>query len=248
MEQFLFLLFLTLLGSIFGLIGGLAFLYIKGWSEWLLKYSTPFAAGVLLTVAIVGLLPEAVDSFGEGAYLITLVSFLTAFLFESLFFSIHHHDDEDTKDTIKGSVPLVIVGDTIHNFIDGAAIGASFATLPGLGLITAVSTFLHEVPHEIGDFGILLHAGWSKKSIILVNTISALVTIIGAFFVFFIFNDGSLLGVMLAIATGIFLYLGASDFLPNIHRHHINPIKSLIVLLIGVAIMIVTLKIVPHSH
>ena len=104
---------------------------------------------------------------------------------------------------------MVMAGDTIHNFVDGVAIGASFVVSPVLGAITAFSTFLHEVPHEIGDFGILLKAGWRRRNILLTNIISALATLIGAFLVYLMPVGDHILGVFIAIAAGLFLYLGA---------------------------------------
>ncbi|MCA9373437.1 ZIP family metal transporter, partial [Candidatus Woesebacteria bacterium] len=173
MSSLFTLISLVLFGSVFALIGGIAFLSLPRWSDLLARYSVPFAGGVLLTVALIGLLPESVELIGDTTFTITLVTFLIIYVFENLFFSLHHHDDEDEHHHIaKRSAWFVMVGDTIHNFIDGVAIAAAFSITPGLGALTAVSTFLHEVPHEIGDFGVLLKAHWSKRSIIATNVIS----------------------------------------------------------------------------
>jgi zinc and cadmium transporter len=142
---------------------------------------------------------------------------------------------------------LVIVGDTIHNFIDGVAIAASFLINPGLGLITAVSTFLHEVPHEIGDFGILLKAGWQRSHIFLVNLISASFSILGAILVVFVIPSEYLLGLLLAVAAGLFLYLGSSDFLPHADEG-LTKNKAMASLLVGTTIMLSVFWLIPHSH
>lgn len=232
-----------------GLVGGLFLLFNKKWSKTLEVYSVPFAAGVLITVSILGLLPEAIELAGEKALFVILLSFFGAYLFENLLLRIHHHGESNhSHHNYKSATSLVVIGDTIHNLIDGVAIGASFMISPGLGFITAFSTFLHEVPHEIGDFGILLKAGWEKKNIILVNLFSAAVTVIGAFSVVFVPVNEVLLGLLLSVSAGIFLYLGSVDFLPHATEGFASKPKSLVPLITGVLAMIFTLMAVPHGH
>lgn len=245
----LYLFLQALLGSIIALFGGVVFLFNRKLSSVLEKYSVPFAAGVLVTVSLLGLIPEAEHEIGEISHWIVLGSFLGVYLFEHIFFGIHHHGDGDDHHQIKdSSVGLVIFGDTIHNFIDGVAIGASFMIDPNLGLITAFSTFLHEVPHEIGDFGILLKAGWKNTKILIINIISSLMTIVGAFVVY-MFNQSDVLnGSLMAVSAGVFLYLGASDFLPKIREQKLHKLKSILPLILGSGVIILTLLLIPHSH
>ena len=248
MNEVLNLFLLALLGSIIALFGGVVFLYNRTLSSILEKYSVPFAAGVLVTVSILGLIPESEHEIGELTYWIVLVSFIAVYVFEHLFFGIHHHGDGDDHHEIKdSSVGLVIFGDTIHNFIDGVAIAASFMISPNLGLVTAFSTFLHEVPHEIGDFGILLKAGWKNKKILVVNIISSLMTVVGAFVVYFFSQSKGLNGSLMAVSAGVFLYLGASDFLPKIREQKLHKLKSILPLILGSAIIILTLLLIPHE-
>lgn len=248
MSDVLQVLGLAFLGSVIALLGGIVFLYSKSWSRILEKYSIPFAAGVLLTVSLLGLLPEAEHSIGELAYILVLGAFLSAYLFEQFIFGLHHHDDgRKHRVDYASSIPLVLIGDTIHNFVDGIAIASSFFVSPGLGLITAISTFLHEVPHEIGDFGILLRAGWQKKKIIIVNFLSASTTVIGAVFVLIFSQNQALIGFFLSIAAGLFLYLGASDFLPHIHEVEDRPVKSVLAMFTGVIMMVIILTVIPHT-
>lgn len=248
------LLLYSLIGSVLALIGGLIFLYSKKLSDSLAKNSIPFAAGVLITVSLIGLLPEASHLIGDQAFLWVLGSFLIMYLFEHLVFGLHHHTHdckhEHGHDSVHhhATVPMVLVGDTIHNFIDGIAIGVTFLVSPGLGLATAISTLLHEIPHEIGDFGILLQNGWKKINIIIVNLISGSFTIFGAFLVYYYPVSDNILGILMAISAGIFLYLGATDFLPQIDVIRENKQKALIPLLFGVAVMYATLIAVPHDH
>ena len=242
------LLLLALLGSVIALVGGVVFLYKKAWSRFLERHSVPFAAGVLITVSLVGLLPEALEIIGTDSLMIVLVTFFGAYLFEHIFFGIHHHGEHRHGRDYKASVPLVLVGDTIHNFIDGVAIGASYLVAPGLGFITALSTFLHEVPHEIGDFGILLKVGWSRTKILTANIISASATVVGAFALLLFSENEPLIGALLAVSAGVFLYLGASDFLPNIAQGYPSKLKAVLPLAIGIAVMLGTLMAVPHAH
>lgn len=245
MPPSLYLLILALIGSFVALIGGIVFLFSKRWSDILGKYAVPFAAGVLITVSLIGLLPEATEMIGEEALIVVLAAIMASYIFEITVGDLHHHEHQ--KKTAKASVPLVILGDTIHNFIDGVAIGATFGVNPALGLVTAISTFLHEVPHEIGDFGILLKAGFSRKKVLLVNIFSALMTVPGAFLVYYLAVGDEFEGTLLAIAAGIFMYLGMSDFLPRADKD-IPKYKSLLALLLGVATMYLIFVLTPHAH
>ncbi len=239
---------LSLLGGVAGIVVASLFLKIKSWSHALTKYSTPFAAGVLLTVSFLGLLPEAVHMIGEQAFLLVFVSFIGSYLFENFIFDLHHHHDDDHAHGHRHSSSfLVIVGDTVHNFIDGIAIAATYLINPGLGLATAVSSLLHEIPHEIGDFGILLKNGFSKKKVFWLNFLSSLSTVVGAVYVYYYAVGETTQGVLMAIATGMFVYLGASDFLPKANKG-VDRFKSVGLLLLGVVLMYITLALVPHSH
>lgn len=255
MTDLLQMLGLSLFGGVLGLTGGLVLLYNKKWSVILEKNAIPYAAGVLITVSILGLLPEAVEFLDETAYWLVLLSFFAAFFIEKLLVSLHHHGGEhhhhhedDEISEKKATIWFVLLGDTIHNFIDGAAIGASFLINPGLGALTAFSTFLHEVPHEIGDFGVLLRAGWAKKNIIIANIVSALITVVGTFSVLFFAENEQLLGGLMAVSAGVFLYLGAIDFLPHVVTAKSSKRSSLLPLLLGIITMMVTIYFTPHTH
>jgi zinc and cadmium transporter len=222
------------------------------------KYGVPFAAGTMIVTALIGLLPEAMHSIGPSSLAVFTFSFLLLYVLEKLFIKFHHHshshsEESQTKKTIKSSVPIVLVGDTLHNFIDGVAIAVSYAINPGLAVITAISTFLHEVPHEIGDFSILLKAGFSKRKVLIINVLSALVSILGAMIVSFIAPSEVVIGNLLAITAGIFFYLGVVDFLPHaFDSEHNSSFKSkfkvVASVLAGSVIMALSLMLVPHGH
>lgn len=250
MNDLVNILILAFVGSIAGLIGGVILIVKESWARTLCKYAIPFAAGVLLSVSILHLIPEAHHEMGDGAFLIVLLAFLSSFLFEQFFAHLHHH--EDRKHTmLKTAVPLVVFGDTIHNFIDGVAIAAAYLTDPVFGVVIALATFLHETPHEIGDFGLLMKAGWGKGKTFAANLFSAAFTFPGALFVFiYAQNAHDKIGILLAVSAGIFLFLGASDFLPEVEeeeRKHPSW-KYLAPLFIGVALMYLMTLIVPEHH
>lgn len=238
-SRLLIVLALLFLGSIAGLIGGVAFLVKKGWAQALSYLAVPFAAGVLLAVSLLHLLPEAVAAVGEAGYVIVLGALLFSFFFEQFFAQLHHHEHRAGA-RLKTPVPLVILGDTIHNFIDGTAIVAAYLTDPFFGLVVTLATFLHETPHEIGDFGVLMASGWSRGKTFLANLFSALFTFPGGLLVFFLVREADeTIGVLLAISAGVFLYLGASDFLPEVGEKQEEGFawKKFALLLFGVGIM-----------
>lgn len=212
---------LATLGSLAGLVGGLILLSRRGWAQALSVHAIPFAAGVMLTVSFLDVLPEAIEeSSVDTVFPIVLTVMVVAFFFEQFFMHLHHHS-EHKRTTLRSSLPLVVAGDTVHNFIDGLAIAAAFLASPTLGIFVAIATFLHEIPHEMGDFGLMIAGGWDRRKIILTNILSALSTYLGATLVvvFFASADG-FLGPLLAIAGGLFLYIGASDLLPEVKEEY----------------------------
>lgn len=224
-----FIILFTLIGSVFSLIGGV-FLLIK--EKKTLKYShflAAFAAGTLLGTVFFDLLPEAVhesENLKElgievNIFLFTLLGLLGFFLLERFIHWFHHHQHEYEAEPVKPTVPLIIIGDSVHNFIDGVVIAATFLVSIPLGIITTLAVAAHEIPQEIGDFGILLHKGLGRKKVILVNLLSALTAIIGALITFWIGESVEpSLPILLAITAGFFIYIAASDLIPEIHHEN----------------------------
>ncbi|OGM28053.1 hypothetical protein A2962_05555 [Candidatus Woesebacteria bacterium RIFCSPLOWO2_01_FULL_39_61] len=222
MNSISLLLIFAFIGSVAGLIGGAVLLFNKEWAKALASVSVPLAAGILLALSLLDLLPEAVEEVGETAFSVILVVFVVLFLIERFFFYLHHHQETGEKHAghshVQGEeiVPLIIFGDTIHNFLDGVVIGASFLVNPSLALVVSLSTFLHETPHEIADFGILLAKGWSRKRAFWVNLFSSLATFPGALLAYFYAERTEKgVGILLALAAGFFLYVATTDFLPE---------------------------------
>lgn len=251
-NSFVSLFFLAFIGSVAGLIGGIILLFRRKWARKLSSIAVPFAAGVLLAVSLLDLLPESVEHIESAAFNVVLIVFVLLFLFERFIFFLHHHEEGTRKERVGGTIPMVIFGDTIHNFLDGVAIAASFLVNPSLGFIVALSTFLHETPHEIADFGILLANGWSRQKVFAANLFSALATFPGAFLTFYYAEKVEAgVGILLAVAAGLFLYIAATDFIPEAEHAPREALgRQALFLIIGILAIVALGFLFPeiHSH
>lgn len=253
--DFMIVLFWTLIGSVFSLIGGIALVGNKILREKAIRYGMPFGAGALLAAAFLGVLPEAIEGSGVHiAMVYALGGFLGFFVLERLLSWFHHHESHH-HDAAHGKRNethqwLVIIGDTLHNAIDGVAIGAAFLVNPAAGIGAALAVAAHEIPQEIGDFSILLGKGMKPRKVIIVNLLSAFATVVTAMLTYLLgglaeFNPAPLL----AIAAGFFVYIAASDIIPDIHeksRREGNVQAA--ILLVGVAVLALVIQLTPHSH
>lgn len=209
----------SLIGGVFSLIGGFLLLANRHRTQTLLKYITPFAAGALLAAAFMDILAEAAhEGVIDQALNWTLIGILVFFLLERFLRWFHHHHDHDGDDA-EATIPLIVIGDTIHNFIDGIAIAAAFLIDVPTGIITTLAVAAHEIPQELGDFGLLLDKGMKPINVIKVNIVSALATTASAV-LFYQFNDTLNLpfGVLLGLVAGFFIYIAVSDIIPSIHK------------------------------
>jgi len=201
--------------SLISLIGAVLLI----WNKSVDKFSSRlvgFAAGVMLTTAFIDLLPEALENNKTAnIYLYGLLGIVVFFLIETLVVWLHHHDEIYPKP----SSYLILFGDGLHNFFDGLTIAAAFLTNPGLGLVTTLAISAHEIPHEIADFSILIHAGIKKTRALFYNFISALTAVFGAVLGFFFLNKfDKIIPSALMFSAGIFIYIACSDLIPDIHR------------------------------
>lgn len=225
-----YIIVFTLIGSVFSLIGGLFLLFKE---KQTLKYShflAAFAAGTLLGTVFFDLFPEAVEEaehitkeFGveTNVFLWTLLGILGFFLLERFVHWFHHHQTEYADEPVKPTVPLVIIGDSVHNFIDGVVIAATFLVSIPLGIVTTLAVAAHEIPQEIGDFGILLHKGLKRKKVLLVNIGSAFTAVAGALITFWIGERiEPSIPILLSTTAGFFIYIAASDLIPEIHHEN----------------------------
>ena len=206
-----------------------------------LLFLVALSAGTLMGGAFLHLLPEAVENLSPQILFSTvLVSFILFFLIEKIFHWRHCHKGECDTHTF-GSMNLV--GDAIHNFIDGLIIAAAFASGTGLGIATSLAVALHEIPQEIGDFGVLLHAGFNRKKALLANFAVASTSLLGVLIGFYISDHvDNLIVYLIPFAAGGFIYIAASDLMPEI-RKETNLKKSLVsfgTFILGVSIMYFT--------
>lgn len=255
--ELLTVIFWSTVGSLFSLVGGILLVSNPVLRARAANYGLPFGAGALLAAAFLGVLPEAIEgSDAHQALAYALGGFLGFFLLERLlgwFHSHSQHDHAHNRADSSGNYAkqgLVIVGDTLHNAIDGVAIGAAFLVNPAAGIGTAIAVTAHELPQEIGDFGILLGRGMRPRNVVLVNLFSALATVVTATLTFLLGSTYQINPApLLAVAAGFFLYVAASDIVPEIHerpRRQAN--QQAAILFVGVVVITLVLSLMPHSH
>lgn len=199
-------------------------------NDWLFAL-TAFAAGTLLGAAFLDLLPEALESAeGAGTGAIAVFAYVLTGLL--VFYSIerfilwHHHHHRELKGEegrhhkeVHAFTYLNLIGDGVHNFLDGTIIAASFLTSVPLGIATTVAIAMHEIPQEIGDFALLIYGGLTRVRALLFNFLSALAAVVGAVAGYFYLN--SLAGAtlfLLAFASGGFIYIASTDLIPELHK------------------------------
>ncbi len=236
--MFIQIIIASLIGSVFALIGGVLLLIKEDFARKFSLTLVSFAVGSLLGAAFFGLLPEALESAESGlVFPFVVLGIFAFFLFEKLLKWYHCHDQEVCEvHTFSSSV---LLGDAIHNFIDGIVIALSFSLGTHVGIATTIAVFFHEVPQEIGDFGILLHAGYAKKKILLYNFFTAITTPIGAIIGYFAlpFISG-FLPYLIAFAAGSFIYIAISDLMPELRHKTKGPdIAHLLAMVIGIMLV-----------
>ena len=188
-------------------------------SQYLIKLGTPFAAGVLLIAAFRDLIPHGIDEKGSVVLNATLVAILFFFLIEKGFKNFHHHHEEDlVKNRSKSQGWLFLIGDFFHNAVDGIALGSAFLINPGTGFIATIALIAHDIPLEVGEFGLQLKSGFTKRQIIRRNLYASSILLISAIFAF---QFGSIidlpLGYIYGGIAGFFIYIALSDIVPTIH-------------------------------
>ncbi|MBA2548057.1 MAG: ZIP family metal transporter [Burkholderiaceae bacterium] len=190
----------------------------------------PVSAGLLLATAITHLLPEAFNSDADPFKLgwVILIGILGLFVLEKLALIHHthhhegdlhlHHHGHDAHEAGRGGMPILI-GDAFHNFADGIVIAGAFLVDTQLGVVSTLAVMAHEIPHEVGDFMILLNAGFTRRRAFLFNLISGLSAVVGGVIGYFVLDTmQALLPYALAIAAASFIYIALSDLLPEMMR------------------------------
>lgn len=232
-------IFFSLIGGLFSLIGGLLLLSRRDSSRLLAEYATPFAAGALIAAVFLDLLKDGLEETPASTVLIgALIGILLFFYAERFLHWFHHHHSNETSNP---AVKLIITGDIIHNALDGITIAAAFLVSVPTGIITAIVVAAHEIPQEVGDFGLLLSKGLSRARVLAINAFSALATTIMAVITFALGNTDKLpVGALLGLSAGFLLYIAMSDIIPTIHektpKNRLFDIRPLL-LLLGVVIV-----------
>lgn len=217
------LLLYSLIAGLFSLAGGFLVLWKSHIAHKIITSLISFGAGAFLGAAFLDILPEALEQANESNSVLvaTLVGFIAFFILERFLMRYvrHFHPKRIHSDHTESLSVLIILGDSLHNFLDGVVIAIAFAANPILGLPTALAIAAHEIPQEIGDFSILLKLKWDKGKIIAVNVLQSLLTIPGVLLGFYM---GKLvepnLPLFLGATAGIFLYIAGSDLIPELHH------------------------------
>jgi zinc and cadmium transporter len=231
---------LSVLGSFGGLLAASSFLLVgDSMRVKALPWAISYAVGTLLGVALLALLPQALERLPPTRALGTLLGGVLAFfLLEKLVLWRHCHDTDACEVHTSTAASLVIVGDAFHTFVDGAVIAAAVLTSIPLGVTTALAVATHEIPQEVGDIAILLRAGFSRGRAFTLNLLSGIGGILGAVLMLAASQSiPDLLPYVLAFAAGSFLYVAMSDLIPDLHRGGLEggPFRQL--LLIGAGII-----------
>lgn len=208
----------------------------------IILYLISFAVGGLLGDAFIHLLPETVEALGFDLRVSFLIlSGIILFFILEKFLRWQHCHIPASEEHSHPVVALNIIGDAVHNALDGMIIAASFLVSPAIGLATTLAVILHEIPQEIGDFGILVHGGLSVRKALLYNLLSALSAFIGAFAVFALGPNIQNFSIyILPVTSGGFLYLAGSDLIPELNRCEIRlsaSLGQLACILLGISIM-----------
>lgn len=218
---------------------------LKDLERWLL-YMVSFAAGALIGDAFIHLLPEIVEEvgFGLNISLYVLLGLVSMFVIEKFIHWEHKHGLVGLKNRVgHGIKPFAItnlVGDGVHNFIDGLTIAASYLVSIPVGIATTVAVALHEIPQEVGDFGILVHGGFTRQKALFFNFLSALTAVVGAVIALVAASAvENTTTFLVPLAAGHFIYIAVADLIPELHKvvDWKKSVLQLFFFLLGIAVM-----------
>jgi len=228
MTLLLWIIIFTLIGGVLSVLAASLFLMIPDHHHpRILPHGISFALGALLSVAFLDLLPHAIETVGversDTVFAAVLLGILALFLLEKLLLWRHcHAGDCETHTDDHFHQPagtLIVLGDGIHNFVDGVLIAAAFLTDVHLGVVTSLAVFAHEIPQEVGDFAILLKSGYSRAKALLYNLLSSLATLLGGVLAYYsLENLSEALPYFLALAASSFVYVAVADLIPSLHQ------------------------------
>jgi len=216
MDTLLWIIAATIVDSLVALVGIFSLLMNKKTLGKILMALVGFSAGALLGGAFFHLLSESLDMLPKtAAFAYLFAGFIFFFIIER---ALHWHHCHEGECAVHPVSYLILIGDGLHNFIDGLVIAASFLVNPGFGIITTALIIGHEVPQELGNFGVLVYSGFGRKKALLYNFIAQLTCVLGGIIGFFISASASVSAILLPFAAGGFIYIGASDLIPELHK------------------------------
>ena len=227
MDIRLYILGSVVLVSIMSLVGVLSISFQQKSLARALAFLVPLAVGALLGDAFFHLIPESFSVAERPTTAsIGIILGIVSFFFLEKFLRWHHHSievssNEPSEDSDKKHLgSLILISDGLHNFIDGIIIGASYLLSVEVGIATTMAIIMHEIPQEIGDFGVLIYAGYSRATAVLYNFLSALTAILGASLIIFLGSlPETLIQGVTAFAAGVFIYIASSDLVPELHKN-----------------------------
>jgi zinc and cadmium transporter len=239
----------SVLGSVGAIVTAAIFLLFKEKTQKILiPCLISYATGTLLAAALLGLIPHSLKHITPFETLATvLVGIIFFFLLEKIVIWRHCHNSECIE-AHHNTAPMIIIGDAFHNFVDGVVIAASFLISVPLGIAIGVSIIAHEIPQEVGDFGILLHSGYSKKKALLLNTLSSLTTLPAAILAYFALEKmHAITPYIMAISAASFLYIALVDLSPELHRKIgiAQNIRQILLILAGIGTTLIVLQFHP---
>lgn len=237
---FIYSILSALIISLISLIGLFAFSIKQERLKSLLLYLVSFSAGALLGDVFIHILPEITKETGfrVATSLYILLGVMVFFTMEKVVHWRHCHQvDCEEHQEPSSLAQMNLLADGLHNFIDGLIIGAGFMVSPPIGIATALAVLFHEIPQEIGDFGVLLHAGFSRAKALWLNLFSGLLAILG---VVIFFSSGFTAEIILPFAAGGFIYIAGADLIPELHkeRRFKKSILQLGLFTLGIGVML----------
>lgn len=254
MHLLVWIILFCLLGGVLSVLAASSFLMLpEGFRNRLLPHFVSFAIGALLGAAFLALLPHALTGLVSKDFhvlgLTVLLGLLGFFLLEKMVLWRHCHSDHCEAHTpqeafdrgnAKSTVSIILLGDGLHNFVDGVLIGAAFLTDIHLGIVTSMAVAAHEIPQEVGDFAILLYSGMNRMKALLLNIFSGLVTVLGGILAYFSLGDATeVIPYMLAVAASSFIYIAVADLIPGLHKQtrFRETLQQVILITMGVVVI-----------
>ena len=241
----LYILISLLIISAVSLIGVLYFAFSEKALNKSLPWLVAFAAGALLGVGLLDLIPEGLNVLGETSLYYTAGGIILFLLFEQVlhWHHEHHHDcDECEHKTNKKVIGYsVLVGDAFHNFLDGVIVASAFLVSVPVGIATAIAMVLHEIPQELGDFAVLIHSGFTKSRALIFNLLSALVAVIGGLVAYFSLQSiQQVVPYIIAVGAGGFIYIALVDLFAELKtgKYLLARFGQVAVLILGIVAML----------